>query len=203
MEQAIADLVDKLIVTNQHEKAVQILMAEYESAKNSGNTLELDSILGHLVFAHASSDPPDTKRARQLCIERERNINNAYNLLQTGNFLYYSADDYSEAIKKLREAIAAGRRERDTRSVYSSLATLGLALLKNGQEQEAANVLRDIEQEIADKHLFVVGDETAFLELAFNQGVEIDRVKRIAVALAPLCRDPDFARRLNILGTNS
>jgi hypothetical protein len=203
MKKTVEDLVDKLIVSNQQQIAIEILMAEYKSAKSSGDTLELDSILAHLVFAHTSRNPPDIEEARQLCIEREQNIDSAYNLFQTGMFFYHSANDYSEAIKKLQEAIATGKRERDTRTVYSSLSTLGLALIRNGQDQEAADALREIEQSIADKHSLVVGDETAFLELAFDHGLEIDRIKRIASVLAPVCRDPQFARRLSILADKS
>lgn len=203
MKKAIENLVDKLIVTNQHQLAVEMLMAEYQSAKSSDDARELDSVLSFLVFAHVSRNPPDIEKARRLCIERERNINSAYNLFQTGMFLYHSANDYGEAIKKLREAIATGRREQDTRTVYSSLATLGLALIKIGQEQEAADALREIEQSIADKRSFVVGDETAFLESAFDHGLETDRIKRIASELSPICRDPQFAQRLSTLAHRS
>lgn len=199
MKKSLEDTVDELILSNQQEKAIEILLAEYESARSSGNRLELDSVFGHLVFAYGSSDPPNILLAHRFCLEREQNMSTAYNMLQTGMFLYYTADNYGEAVNKLREAITAGRREEDTRTVYSCLGVLGLALLRQGHHNETSEVLREIEQAIADKKPCVIGDETSFLEAARKAGFELDRVKKIAAILAPLCREPQFAQRLSVL----
>ena len=120
-------------------------------------------------------------------------------MLQTGMFQYYTAKDYQGAVAKLREAITKGKEEGDNRTVYSCLSLLGRALLELGRTNEAASVLGEIEQMLLDKKPFVVGDETAFLESARNRGLEVESVKRIAAALTPLCRDPEFTRRLKTL----
>jgi uncharacterized protein HemY len=203
VDQNLDEMIDNLITENRHDKAIEILMREYEAAKSRADARALDSILGHLVFAYASRNPPDTAQARRFCAEREENITSSYNILQTGMYLYYAAEDYQGAAAKLREAITRGKQEGDNRSAHSSLSILGLALLQLGRTAEAADVLRELEQMLTDKKPFVAGDETAFLESARGRGLEVESVKRIAAALVPLCRDPECARRLRELAENT
>jgi hypothetical protein len=53
-----------------------------------------------------------------------------------------------------------------------------------------------------DKRPFVVGDETAFLEDARKRGIKVQSIEAIPAALAPICRDPEFARRLKSLAAS-
>lgn len=198
-EHQLNEEIDNLVIQGQHDKAEEILMREYEGAKFSADVLVLDTILGQLVFVLSARNPPNLNNARRFCFEREKNVNSAYNMLQTAMFLYHTANDYQGAVTKLREAIAKGREDGDNRSVYSALGLLGRALLELRRFSEAASVMGEIEEMLLTKKPFVVGDETVFLEDALNLGVEVESARRIAVALAPLCRDPEFTRRLKIL----
>lgn len=144
-------------------------------------------------------EPRRLDRAERLSIEREALTANARSKLQTGMLLYYSAHDYSRSISKLREAIEQAKVENDDSTTYSSLSVLGQALLQLNYESEAAKVLTEIEQMIIAKKSFVVGDETAFLESAFAERIEVPTVRRIASILAPKCRDKDFKNRLSAL----
>ena len=194
-------IVDDLIFNNQHEKAEEILIREYETARKKDDKYGMDAILGRLVFVCAADDPPNIARGRQFCVDRENNIRSAYNILQTALFEYYTAGDYGAAAAKLHDAKRNGEQEGDTRTTYSCLGLLGLALLEMGRTSEAAIALNEIEQMLHDKKPFVVGDETAFLESAHDKGVELESVRRLAAALAPICRDPDFKRRLTVLAS--
>jgi hypothetical protein len=189
-------------MSNQQSKAIDILMYEYEAAEGRKDVDLLDSVLARLVFACSSSELPDIARASRFCVEREENMNSAYNSLQTGLFWYHTANDQQAAALKLRDAIAKGRQQKDYRTVYSPLNVLRLALLDLDRTAEATTVLREIEQMILDKRPFVVGDETAFLESALERGIEVQSVKMNAAALAPICRDPEFARRLKSLAAS-
>ena len=193
------EMIDELVVKNQHEKAEAILLREFEVAKTGGNKERLDAILRQLVFVYSSSDPPNVIQGKRFCTEREQNIGSAYNMLQTAMFEYFTAQDYEGAASKLRQAIRKGEEEDDSRTVYSSLGMLGRALLELGQNREAASVLNKIERMITDKKPLVVGDETAFLESAYGQGFERESVRRVAAALTALCSDPEFKRRLSVL----
>lgn len=197
-EHRLGEMIEKLVVERQHEKAEKFLLHEYNMAESIGDKPALDAILAQLVFVYATDDPPNIAEGKRCCLSREKNRNTAYNMLQTGMFLFYPGRDYSGVVAKMREAIAKGKEE-DTRTVYASLCLLGRALLELDRLDEATDVLMEIEKMRLDAKPFVVGDETVFLESAFNRGLEVKSVKRIAAALAPLCRDPEFRRRLQTL----
>jgi hypothetical protein len=195
----LGETIAKLLIAKRQVESEQILMREYAAAKRSGDNRMLDVVLGLLVHVYVSSRPPNLIRGREVCAEREANLDSAYNMVQTGLFLYYAADDPKAAAAKLRDAVTKAKNEGQDPTLYSSLALLGCALLDLDRVSEAADALREIERMVLEKRRFAPGDETNFLECAFRRNVEVDTVKRIAAILAPLCREASFERRLNAL----
>jgi len=193
--------IDDLVLSNQYQKAKEILVDEYESVKKAGDKKSVDAVLGLLVFVCGASDPPCLTEGRDFCILREANIGTAYNALQTALFEYYGTGNYANSLQKLQEARDKGEREGDSRTTYSALGHLGRAYLEIGKKNEAAEVIRAMEQSLSNREAFVVGDETVFLEAARDKGLELEAVKRLASRLAPLCHDPTFKRRLENLAT--
>jgi hypothetical protein len=190
---------DKLIVERRFDRAESLMLSEYESAKQSGDKIMLDRILARLAFTYSVSSPPKTERGLQCCIQREANMNTAYNKLQTGIFLHDSVKDYPAAAAKLVETIARGKEEEDDRTVYTSLNLLGRVYLELDRLDKATDILAQLEHMLVDKKPFVVGDETVFLESAFRRGIRPQSLKRFASALAQVCRDPEFRERLKTL----
>ncbi len=117
--------------------------------------------------------------------------------------LYYVAQDYRRAAAKLREAMDKGREEDDSSTVYSSLSLLGLACLDLGDITDAVGALKELESIVLEGKPFIAGDETLFLERMRSKGLEAASVIRIASAVAPSCRDGEFASRLRALSTGN
>ena len=192
-------IIDDFVVSNEHARAKEMLGREYETAKKTGDRQHLDFLLDRLVFVCSTSDPPDITSGRQFCAERETNLPNAFNALQTALFEHSSLGSYVNAVEKLERAKVRAQQEEDYRTAYSVLGHLGRALLEIGQDRRAASVLSEIEQMFLDGKPFVIGDETVFLESAHDKGFEPEAVRRIATALAPHCRDSEYKRRLEAL----
>src|SRR5690242_19658158 len=66
--------IDVLVLSNQYQKAKEILVDEYESVKKAGDKKSVDAVLGLLVFVCGASDPPCLTEGRDFCILREANI---------------------------------------------------------------------------------------------------------------------------------
>jgi len=196
---AFVELVSNLIEEKNFERAEDLLLEARSKATAQGDAQGLKLVLSELVELYCLIEPPRLDQAESFAHERELLSSDAYTKLQTAMMLYYAVHDYNRTVPKLREAIDLGRVQNDQRTVYSSLSLLGQALLKLGHTQEALTVLSEIEEMVSGKKSFVVGDETSFLESIRARGLEADRVTRIATALIPLCRDPEFKRRLTAL----
>jgi hypothetical protein len=89
-------------------------------------------------------------------------------------------------------------REELTKTAYSKLQTAMVRYWAVG----AADAIAEIERMIADRKQIIVGDETLLLETARDRGLSLAHTSRIAAVLAPVCHDPEFARRLNALRTD-
>lgn len=142
----LSETIAKLLIAKRQVEAEQILLREYDTAKRSADNHMLDVVLGLLVHVYVSSRPPNLIRGREVCAEREANLHSAYNMLQTGLFLYYAADDPIGAAAKLRDAITKAKEEGQDPTLYSSVSLLGCALMDLGQVNEAAGVLKEIER---------------------------------------------------------
>lgn len=198
----LSDSIPKLIMQGRYGEAEAILSRAHKQATEANDVEALENIVAHMVHLYCSLDPPDLVRAEKFSREREQVKGSAHNKLQTAMMLYYVASDYERAVHKLRDAIASGRTTDDHRTVYSSLSLLGQALLELQRPAEAVEVLREVEQMISDRKPVVVGDETSFLESVKARGIEVAAAKRIAASLIPICRDPEFVRRLRALVAN-
>ena len=60
--------IDVLVLSNQYQKAKEILVDEYESVKKAGDKKSVDAVLGLLVFVCGASDPPCLTEGRDFCI---------------------------------------------------------------------------------------------------------------------------------------
>lgn len=192
----LSETIAEMLIAKHHAEAEQILLREYAAAKRSGDRHMLDAVLGLLAQLYVSSRPSNLIRGREVCAEREVNLASAYNMLQTGLFLYYAAEDPTAAAAKLLDAVAKAKEEGQDPTLYSSLSLLGCSLLDLGRVNEAAELLKEIERMVLEKRRFAPGDETTFLEKAFEENVEVDTVRKIATLVSPLCREAPFERRL-------
>lgn len=201
-ELQLEEAIDRLVLEGHQKRAEEMLLPAYEDAKRRGDVHALDLVLKLLVFVEGSAAHPDMGRLEGLCIEREKNKSTTYDKLQTAMILFDVAKNYVRSTKKLVEVIESGRKEGDSSSVYSALGLLGRSLLALDRKEEAAEVLHQVERMIAAKGQMVIGDETTFLEGAYEKGLELATVKRIASVAAPLCNDQDFRNRLNALASS-
>jgi hypothetical protein len=144
-------------------------------------------------------EPPDIARAEELCLEREAVRNTGYNKWQTAMTLYWTVHDCSRTVTKSREAVQKAMEEGDTKTAYSALSLLGLALLELDRTDEAGVTLGEIGDMVRKRRRIVVGDETLFLARANTRGLERPTIKSIASILAAVCRDAAFAERLQAL----
>lgn len=199
---ALRDLTTSQLLSKKFKDAETNLLRAREEAERSGNEAALAEVLSLLVQVYCSMGSAEIGKGATCSRQREDLKPTAYNKLQTASVLSWAADDYPGAIEKLHEAIRQSKTEGDSVILYSSLSLLGWCLLRLNRNREAADVLKEIEQMILDKKRFVAGDETAFLESAHKQNIEGARVKRIAAMVGPLCREPEFRRRLEALATN-
>lgn len=200
---ALSDSIPDLVIEGKFEEAEAKLSEAYREASKQNDVKALgDHILPLFVELYSSQDPPNLTKAEAYALEREQLDRRGYTKLQTAMLLYHVAKDYPRAVAKLEDAISQGKAENDESTVYSALSLLGQALLQLDRKSEAVQVLRQIEQMVLAKRAFVVGDETLFLENARTRGLEMRTVKRVASILAPLCRDPEFSKRLRVLAEN-
>jgi hypothetical protein len=195
----LAERVSKLIAQRKFQAAEELLLEEQEKAEASADSLQSDSVLSELIELYCVMEPPSWAKAEALSLKRERIALSPYSKLQTAMILHQGATDYARAVSKLSEAIALGKAEGDDKTVYTALGLLGQASLELGDLGRAVSVLGELEQMVARRGSFVVGDETLFLERLSERGLEVARVKRLASTLATVCRDPEFKERLNSL----
>jgi tetratricopeptide (TPR) repeat protein len=188
-----------LIIAKKFKEAETRLLEAYSEASERNDERALELTLPLLVHFYCRLEPPDLTRAEAFSAERERLRATAYNRLQTAVMLYYVAHDYDRAASKLREAIYKGREENDFGTIYSSLSLLGLAYLELQQVTDAVDVLKDLERLVLEGRHFVAGDETLFLEKMRSKELELPSVRRVASAVAPYCRDHEYADRLDAL----
>ena len=189
----------ELVAQRRFREAEEFLVDPYQKAIDSGDIESKKFALSELIELYCITEPPNFARAEILSAERESLGPDAMSRLQTAMLFYYSIHDYGRAESKLREAIELGRTQNDQRTVYTSLALLGKTLLDEGRTSEAIRIFSEIERMVFSKQQFVVGDETQFLETLRARGLESERVTRLASSLAPICRDPAFKQRLEVL----
>ncbi len=180
---------------------VERLLSETRRKAEAGNDAQvLEYVLSELVSLCLISEPLRCAEAEALSIEREKLNPSAHNKLQTAIILH-QAGDYARAIPKLEEAIARSKIEDDERTVYTSLSLLGQRCLELGQTGRALTMLGELEQMVANKGHFVVGDETCFLEALQARRIATGRVAKLASTLASACRDAEFTERLHKLAS--
>src|SRR5580704_7725742 len=106
--------IDKLVIDGELDRAEAILLREYAKAKSIDDKLVVDAILCRLIFVYAAGNPANVIKGEECCLAREKNLQTAYNMLQTGMFLNYTARNYEGTVAKLHEAIAKGKQEGDS-----------------------------------------------------------------------------------------
>ena len=190
-----------LILADGFVEAERLLQKARSQAANASDPEALKQALDLLVDVYALQQPPNSLKADVVCIEREELTKTAYSRLQTAMWRYWAAHDYRGAIAKAQEAITQGKKEGDDSTIYSALSVLGLGSIQLGDYSGAADAILEIERMIADRRDIIVGDETVLLEAARAHGLSLPQISRIAAKLAPLCHDPEFARRLDVLRT--
>ncbi len=195
----LTETVPALIVKRRFQDAETTLQQAHREAEKRRDLETLEHVYALFVQLYSSFEPPRVEEAESFSLERERIKPSAYNRLQTAMVLYHVTRDPKRAVEKLRAAIETSRKENDFTTMYSVLSLLGQCLLDLNETAEAGAVLNDMERMIATRKPIVVGDETPFLEKAFDRNLEKTTVRRIAGVLAPRCRDPKFGQRLAAL----
>lgn len=188
-----------LIQRKKFAEAEALLLGARREAVEKVDLDTVDFVLSELTALCCQMEPTDITRAAEFCLEREAARNTGYNKWQTAMMLYWSAHNYSQTVTKAREAVQKATEEGDTKTTYSALSLLGLALLELDRTDEASAILGKIEDMVRQRKSLVVGDETLFLERANARGLERPTIRRIANTLAPVCRDATFASRLQAL----
>lgn len=199
----LVETVSERIRKEQFKEATALLMEALAAASASGDSSAEEIVLSELVELSCFTEPPNLNKAEEFSARRERLLGDAFGKFLNAQFLYHNAKEPDRAITKLREAIELGRVKNDPKTVYTSLALLGKSLLAQGNTSEAVGILGEIERMATAKERFVVGDETWFLEDLHARGLERERVARLARALAPVCRDPAFKQRLEMLAKDT
>jgi|HubBroStandDraft_6_1064221.scaffolds.fasta_scaffold444871_1 hypothetical protein len=193
------ETVSVLIRRKQYAQADALLSEARREAVERADPDALDFVVSELAGLCGQMEPPDVARAEEFCLEREAARNTGYNKWQTAMTLYWNVHDCSRTVTKSREAVQKAMEEEDTKTAYSALSLLGLALLELDRTDEAGVTLREIGDMVRQRKRIVVGDETLFLERANTRGLERPTIKSIASILAPVCRDAAFAERLQAL----
>jgi hypothetical protein len=193
----LSELVSDLVAKNEFKQAEALLLEE--RAKTDVDTKTQVFVLTELVELYCLMQPPLLQKAVALSEERERLVESAYSKLQTAMVLHHGANDYARAVLKLQDTIAQGKAEQDDRTVYTALGLLGQASLELGNTEQATTVLSELEKMVTAKRVFVVGDETCFLEGLRARRLETARVSHLASILTPACRDIAFKERLRAL----
>ena len=180
-----------------------MLLEALSEAYAKRNTQTEELLLAELIELSCLAEPPNLSEAEEFALRREKLRGDAYGKLQSARLLYQNERNPNLITSKLREAIELGRIQKDTRTVYTSLALLGKALLDQGNTSEAVAMLGEMERMASGTEPFVVGDETWFLESLRARGLESGRVARLALSLALVCRDPAFKKRLEALAKSA
>ena len=197
LHRQIEEIAKQLVVGGDLRGVESRLSKMYRDAAQIDDREALELILPELAHLYVLMN--DLAKAEEFSLRREQLRDDGYHRLQTAMFLYYAADDYVRAAAKLRLAIEKSEAEGDDSSLYTSLSLLGQSMLQLGENDEAGAILTRIEQMVAAKRRVVVGDETGFLEGLNKRGLELPRVKRLAVVLETRCRDAAFQVRLRRL----
>lgn len=196
----IIERVSKFIRDRNLQGAEDFLLKELSKPDIQADAEAKLLLISELITIYCvSGDPLCWIKAEALSTEREQLAPSAFSKLQTAEFLYRTIEDYGRAIIKFEEAIAQGKDERDDMTVYTALNVLGEAYLHLEDTKKALLMFDEVEGMIARKPAVVVGDETTFLEKLLARGLEKERVMRLAAILAPVCRDPEFKKRLGKL----
>lgn len=185
-----------LVHRGEYVEALAMLHDARTEAESSGDTHSLGLVVDQFVWFYSLKQPPDFEKVEEYSRELEKLILTGYSKLQTAMRRYWSMRDPMKAFLKAEEAIAAAQQEGDTRTEYQALGLIGLVLLDLKKPREAEKVLQRIEQMVAERGSFVIGDETLFLERLAENGLHRHRVQELARTLEPFCRDPEFRARL-------
>ena len=191
--------VARLIAERKDEDAFHAIEEAENQAKSLRDTVLHEQVLGQYVSLYSLKNPPNLQKAEFYSRERERLNPTGDNKLQTASLLYWTVGDAVRARAQTEDALRAAKDEGDTRTLYQGLGLLGLVLLDLQQWPAAVEVFREIQQMIAEKRSVVVGDETLFLERLYSAGLEKEAIGAVARILAPVCRDPEFVKRLEAL----
>jgi len=170
-----------------------------EEAEASGDTEFLNSVLTLTGQLYMFMEPPHVERAEHAYLERERNMDTAYNILQTAMFYYYEKADAAACKEKALAASRRAKEENDDRVLYSALGLLGQTHIDLGEKEQATHVLREIHRLVIARRRFTIGDEVRFLERAKLAGIGVSEIRSIASDLAQHCPDTDFAEQLRKL----
>jgi len=195
----LSETVTGLIRRKQFGQAEAMLSAARQETTESGDFDALDFVLSEFAALCGQMEPPDIARVEAFCLEREAVRNTGYNKWQTAMTFYWVVRDSRRTVIKSREAVQKATEEKDSKTLYSALSLLGLALLELDRIEEAGATLNEIGNMARRKMRIVVGDETLFLERANERGLDRPTIKDIANILAPVCRDQSFAERLRAL----
>jgi hypothetical protein len=112
--------------------------------------------------------------AEEFCLEREAARNTGYNKWQTAMTLYWSAHDCSRTVTKTREAVQRATEEGDTKTAYSALSLLGLALLDLDRTDEAGATPKEIEDMVRQRKQIIEG---SFAGLRTVRAIESSRLR--------------------------
>ena len=195
----LSEAVSALIQRKKFAEVEALLLEARREAVEKFDLDRVDFVLSELTALCCQMEPPDITRAAEFCREREATRNTGYNKWQTAMMLYWSANNHSKTVTKAQEAVQKATEEGDTKTAYSALSLLGLALLELDRTDDVTAILGKIEDMVRQRKSLVVGDETLFLERANARGLERPSIRRIANILAPVCRDTTFASRLQAL----
>ncbi|HET9695498.1 MAG TPA: hypothetical protein VFP40_01445, partial [Terriglobales bacterium] len=123
--------------------------------------------------------------------------------LHTVHMFHVCARDPERTITEANRVIALAEQASDDSTLYTALASLGLALLDTGRITDAVGILDRIEKMITERRRIVIGDETSFLERMYAAGESRETIRWLAGILAPYCHEQPFTDRLNKLAATS
>jgi hypothetical protein len=145
----LSDSISELIAAHNFYQAEQLILDAQTKADAQDDAETKHLVLSELIELYCIWDPPLWAKAAVLSAKREELVRSAYSKLQTAMILHNGIRDYQRAVKKLEEAIAAGKAERDDKTVYTSLSLLGESDLELRRAKEAVAVLDQIEEMVA------------------------------------------------------
>jgi len=204
----IVDRVSEMLAQGKVQDAEELLILNKVEAVATSDRVRLELIMSELISLYCTEEPRRYREAEEVSLEREMLRQDASSRWQTAMLLFYSARDPVRAAAKAREAVEMSKGQQELVTLYSSICLLGLISTKLRQNDEAISLLGELEEFIysdaakSGTRRFAVGSETPFLEALKERNLARDQVERIALALAPLCRDPSFAKRLSLLASS-